>query len=416
MGKFEKQKPGTLWSRSSSSVPMEGELEPASEPAPDTVTREFSRLCSGGDLARVKAYFTEHPILRDKADDLFRIGCLNGHLHVVRWLLTVAGNRIRSNKFTPFKWACQAGHLEVAQWLHRLGNLDPHAKNHEAFIQSCRQGHLKVAKWLLKIGATPSAQDCRAFVESCGSGHLKVVKWLDRVTNLLTAKIRARGANVAMERGHLALIQWFHKRGMDMRAEHDTWFANSCFFGHLPVAKWLRGLGADVRAHNDFGFIMACDKGHVGIAEWLATQCADYRVTVTGGQIVDYRIRDPVAEYMAGEMGLVPLREALQLKPFPRPRHEVCVLCLELEKERVVTECGHHYCLDCVANLVHPTGPPVSSRPVWTGSWTKKNRFRCPHCGVPTTVGDCHRVTGTDGDVVGYVPDAVAGPVAGPVP
>lgn len=48
------------------------------------------------------------------SNDVLAVSCMNGHLELAQWLLSVNPTL---NATLAFKWACRRGHLKVAQWL-----------------------------------------------------------------------------------------------------------------------------------------------------------------------------------------------------------------------------------------------------------------------------------------------------------
>ena len=90
------------------------------------LNKVFIDSCENGHLEVVK-YLLTSPELTEHADihaqdDLgFRLACANGHLEIVKYLLTSADLKEHANIHAQddlgFRWACFYGHLELVKYL-----------------------------------------------------------------------------------------------------------------------------------------------------------------------------------------------------------------------------------------------------------------------------------------------------------
>ena len=121
-----------------------------------------------------------------------------------------------------FIWACQNGHLEIVKFLLTSPELkehaDVHAKDDLGFRVACRSGRLEVVKYLLTSPkltkhADIHAKDDGGFRSACLGGHLEIVKYLLTSDEL--------------------------KKHADIHARNDEGFIWACRFGHLEVIKYL---------------------------------------------------------------------------------------------------------------------------------------------------------------------------------
>ena len=156
-----------------------------------------------------------------------------------------------------FSWACNNGHLEVVKYLLTSPDLkehaDIHADNDKGFRGACDKGHLEVVKYLLtspylKEYADIHAQDDYGFRWACSNRHLEVVKYL-----LTTPEL---------------------KEHVNIHANDDWGFRYACNNGHLEVVKYLLTSPdlkehADIHAYSDLGFRWACEEGHLEIVKFL---------------------------------------------------------------------------------------------------------------------------------------------------
>jgi ankyrin repeat protein len=76
-------------------------------------------------------------------DFAFRKACMNGHIEIARWLVSLGGVDIHEEYDDAFRMACRNGHMEIARWLVSLGGVDIHAAD-SAFRCSNRQ----IVEWL----------------------------------------------------------------------------------------------------------------------------------------------------------------------------------------------------------------------------------------------------------------------------
>ncbi len=86
-------------------------------------------------------------------DDV-RLASKNGHLEVVKYLVSLGAN-IRSENDFALKYASRNGHLEVVKYLVSLG-ANIHADYDYAVKYASQNGHLDVVKYLVSLGAPPT--------------------------------------------------------------------------------------------------------------------------------------------------------------------------------------------------------------------------------------------------------------------
>ena len=94
---------------------------------------------------------------KEELNNQFINACRDGHLEVVKYLLTSPKLKKHANiheeKDSGFRWACEKGRLEVVKYLLTSAELtehaDIHAINDLGFIWACEKGHLEVVKCLI---------------------------------------------------------------------------------------------------------------------------------------------------------------------------------------------------------------------------------------------------------------------------
>ena len=134
---------------------------------------------------------------KEQLNDEFIDACSQGHLEVVKYLLTSAELKkhadIHAKDDLGFRSACAQGHLDVVKYLLASPELTEHADIHtsnddvfdgfDGFIWACENGHLEVVKYLLTSAeltehADIHAKDDLGFLWACRCGHLEVIKYL----------------------------------------------------------------------------------------------------------------------------------------------------------------------------------------------------------------------------------------------
>ena len=90
------------------------------------LNKVFIDSCENGHLEVVKYLLTSHDLkehadIHAKNDYGFRLACVNGHLEIVQYLLTSAELKehadIQAQDNLGFRWACFDGHLELVKYL-----------------------------------------------------------------------------------------------------------------------------------------------------------------------------------------------------------------------------------------------------------------------------------------------------------
>jgi hypothetical protein len=134
---------------------------------------ELFKLVRAGNLTEIQNKHTENPnIIAEPyafvayhndgrtciayspiANWLFRAACIDGHLHIVRWLLQVKPDiNISDRNEQAFRLACDFGHLQLAKWLLQVKpDINISDGNEEAFRSASFENRVKIAQWLHQI-------------------------------------------------------------------------------------------------------------------------------------------------------------------------------------------------------------------------------------------------------------------------
>jgi ankyrin repeat protein len=110
----------------------------------------FIKLCVWNDLNALQILYKIKPSINTSSKNYFafRYVCANGHLNIVKWLITIIPNIISEIYEDVFISACSEGHTDIAKYLLEVNpNINIYAKYFEAFVFACAGGHLELAQW-----------------------------------------------------------------------------------------------------------------------------------------------------------------------------------------------------------------------------------------------------------------------------
>jgi len=151
----------------------------------------FLKACKTGDIRKLQTLNYSKIDIHSNYECAFRHACENGHLDVVKYLISLEPDHGRIDIHTwdegAFQLACRNGHLDVVKYLISLepehGRIDIHAYDDYAFRCACYDGHLDVVKYLISLEPSHESIDIHArnewaFRWACYNGHLDVVKYL----------------------------------------------------------------------------------------------------------------------------------------------------------------------------------------------------------------------------------------------
>lgn len=118
---------------------------------------EYKAYCNSNNLELAIQFYKNNPhhYIYYANPQLFKNACIDGHLNVAQWLLSItpAINVSDDDEFNIlFRSVCFYGHLHVAQWLLSLNhNIDITSFDKSAFRISCKFRQYHVALWLLTV-------------------------------------------------------------------------------------------------------------------------------------------------------------------------------------------------------------------------------------------------------------------------
>jgi hypothetical protein len=103
--------------------------------------------------------------------------------------------------------------------------------------------------------------DYQRFTNACTKGNLKVLEEMDNKS----ADFRGNAFKEACRKGHLHIIIWLHRVGVDIHVDNDYGLILACLYGHLEIARWLHKHNADIYTGKGKAFLAACQGCHLDI-------------------------------------------------------------------------------------------------------------------------------------------------------
>ena len=213
----------------------------------------------------------------------FHHACLNGHLHIARWIWErFSPNNPNLYEDRAFCDACSNGHLHVARWLLRifpdLRRRYNHADSllHDTFVNTCSHWHMHVVKWLHKEFpcCMTTRTICSSFWWACMKGCISIAKWLMNTYPVCNyTSMMDNLFSSLCNKGYLHVLQWLvrERKNIPTHPDHDM-FLYSCRSGHFRVVKWLYAMFPSITqypAQMNRTFSFTCYYRQFHIARWL---------------------------------------------------------------------------------------------------------------------------------------------------
>lgn len=153
-----------------------------------SIVQCFEIDCINGELSKARRWMAMYETcirghISDNDEFVFRYVCMNGHLHVAQWLMSIHPTiRVSADADFAFRMACANGAFALVQWLlATFRGICVASEQHHAFRSACYNGHVEVVRLL--VDACPSVtrdmdvmQD--VLVEACRNNDVALVQAL----------------------------------------------------------------------------------------------------------------------------------------------------------------------------------------------------------------------------------------------
>jgi ankyrin repeat protein len=141
--------------------------------------QQFIDACKNGNIDSTKDLLSKGVDPSDNNNYAIRCSSYNGHLEVVKLLLTDPGVNPSARNNEAIRWASHNGHLEVVKLLLTDKRVDPSDRDNLAIRWASQKGHIEVVKLLLTDKRVdPSDRDNLAIRLASYNEHYEVVKLL----------------------------------------------------------------------------------------------------------------------------------------------------------------------------------------------------------------------------------------------
>lgn len=206
------------------------------------------------------------------------------------------------NEDEPIRLASRNGHLSIVKILVSIPSVNPAAQNNYALRWACRNKHYSVVKFLCELIKVPDISVRRSKSLSGKNNGGSVItgknneavntgdKQVTRAKSLMLVKDPNQEFVVDPTDEDNEAIRWASEvgatdivallltlPGVDPLADDNYAFIMCCANGHLETAKLLLEHGADPTADNNAPLKLACEEGRTAIIELLLS----YNVNVS---------------------------------------------------------------------------------------------------------------------------------------
>jgi ankyrin repeat protein len=211
----------------------------------------------------------------------FHLACANGHVHVVKFLLS-AHHVTSSAARSALVKAASNGHCEVVQLLVQDEHINVYLNPDFVFVSRCQAGDTqRVQEMLADTQVDPSTNDNEAMLRACEEGREHVVKLLlaDKRTNPGPGR-STTPIQWAASHNHVTVVQLLvQDERVNPGLSSDFAFPYHCQAGDLKrVEAMLTDPNVNPAANNNYALKKASGNGHEKVVKLLL---ADQRVDPT---------------------------------------------------------------------------------------------------------------------------------------
>jgi hypothetical protein len=259
--------------------------------------------CGTGNLELCQWLHTQFPKCGGY-EMAYRVALSNNHIHICKWIMEVDPDLLTSGYI--FENTCGRGNLEMCQWLKETIEITQLMYN-DAFIKACINGHIHICKWLLTVNPDLAPQtwihededdsDEDMFMDYlstykerkqltrgerrqhdliqdvCQYNQLTMCQWLydlePKLFNNVTEIFRYARTNL-----HLDMCKWIYSLNKGVEITKKSFSFLSSYNNdkdYLPMCQWLEKTDPVCLTIKNCKYIFnnVCKKGHFNVCKWL---------------------------------------------------------------------------------------------------------------------------------------------------
>ncbi len=174
--------------------------------------------------------------------------------------------------------AAKKGNIKTVRRLVEKG-ADINAREGFAMAAAAEYGHMHIVEWFHKRGVDEHEDFDAAFAMrgAIESGHAHIVRYLIEVCGFDVNADDGKALQTAASSGHEDLVALLLEKGADIHADDEQALRSAAENGHTDVAKLLVQHGANVRADDDDALTSAVYDDNLELAKFLIEQGADFK-------------------------------------------------------------------------------------------------------------------------------------------
>lgn len=217
----------------------------------------FVNVCKYGNLDIIKFLLSIHNDFILHISRGFYYACINNHLHLAKYLLSIDNNNYINNKYCNYRLlyvCCEYGFLEIIKLIYKVCKnkkiyIDLFYNNFELLKISCTHSYFKLLKWFYKISKKNNiyidiSVFNNMFLYSFNS-DLQIFKWIydTHKNNDLNIYINENFKSVCLQ-GQLDKVKWLYEISKDIKEEfnisnYKQELKIMCLHNHIDLINWF---------------------------------------------------------------------------------------------------------------------------------------------------------------------------------
>lgn len=203
------------------------------------------QACFIGDLSLVVYSLEQNKANVNMGNNLPLMFANQGSYYEIMKYLILNGADPNANAADALKWQCAHGNLDIVRFLIEHGSLSHiNASDSLPLRWAATKNHTDIVKYLLDNGANIHGKNEETLKRYSGRGDLEMVKYLLERGAAVTAQSEV--FRTAVLRGHLNVVDYLNKRGLNADITRDTLVLAAVQSGKLDMVKYVVNHGYPV--------------------------------------------------------------------------------------------------------------------------------------------------------------------------